>query len=275
MPEEKMPALTPVGHLAVPDWMKGKAGEGVESIRPEDVEIPRIKLIQALSPEATEGGKPGQFWHTIMMTDLGPALEVIPVYVDLRYILWRPRKAGGGILARSWDGMTWEPPQGEFTVSLDNGRTATWRLAPRVAQSGLADWGSSDPSDPQSQPAATRMYNVVVMLPLRPDLSPSVVTFQRSSVKIARRFIAQLKISTAPAYGMRFKMAAEKERNRQNQEYFNFRMSSLGLVEREDDYRRYQAMYERFKSNRFTIKGGEEGLQHEGEEVGSTEETPF
>lgn len=273
--EEKMPSVMPPGIAAVPEWMKGKAGEGVELIRAEDVEIPRIKLIQALSPEATEGASPGAFWHTIMLEHLGPSLEVVPVYVDLRYILWRPRKAGGGILARSWDGATWEPDRGEFTVTLDNGRTAVWRLAPRVAQSGLAEWGSSDPSDPQSPPAATRMYNVVVMLPHRPDLSPAVVTFQRSSVKVARRFIAQLKISSAPSYGMRFRMYAEKERNRQNQEYFNFRMASLGLVEDERSYRAYQQVYQNFKNNRFTIKGGEEGLQHEAEEAGEAQETPF
>ena len=125
----------------LPDFMRGQAGMGTERIRPEDVEIPRIKLLQALNPEVQEGGqKQGTFFHTVAEQNLGSELKLTIVYVDQSFILWRPRKSGGGILARAMDGVHWSPADAEFDVQLDDGKTKVkWRTAPTVAKSGLSE----------------------------------------------------------------------------------------------------------------------------------------
>jgi hypothetical protein len=249
-----------VTQAALPAFMRGKAGQGVEQIRSADVEIPRIQLLQALSPQVQEGFRQGEFFHTVAEESIGNEVDLVIVYVSLSYILWKPRKSGGGILARAQDGIHWIPANQEFKVNLDDGKAVTWRTADTVARSGLAEWGTMNPQDAASPPAATRMYNLVVMIPDHPELSPAVVTLQRSAVRVARKLMGKLKISQAPAYGLRFKMSSVKDHNNVNQEFWNYRFNADGLVEDQKMFAVYEAMYERFKAEGVRIRD-EEGLQ--------------
>jgi hypothetical protein len=238
----------------LPAFMRGKAGQGVETLSSADVEIPRLQLLQALSPQVQTGFRQGEFFHSVAEESLGAQVPLTIVYVSLSYILWRPRKQGGGILARAQDGLHWIPANQEFKVKLDNGKDVAWKTAPTVAASGLGEWGSMDPSDASSGPAATRMYNLVVMMPDFKHLSPAVVTLQRSAVKVARKLMGKLKISQAPVYGMRFVMESVKDKNSVNQEFWNFKFTPDGLVGDEPTFQMYEALYERFKAEGVRIR---------------------
>lgn len=249
---------------AVPEHMRNMAGMGTERVGAGDIETPRIKLIQGLSPEIQtfEDAKPGQFWHTTAQISFGPDVEIVPVYTDIRAILWRPREAGGGILARSDDGVTWNPANTTFEVKLDRrdgGHVVKWTTKPTVAASRLLEWGSMNPTDPNSQPAATKMYNLVVCLPEYPELGPAVVTLQRSGVKVARKFMGQLKLIRAPSFGCRFIMASLLE-NGPSGDFYNYSFRANGFVEDEDEFEAYKQWYETFKAQGLTIQDLE-GLQ--------------
>jgi hypothetical protein len=258
--------------LTTPDFMKKYAGQGTEAISAHDVEVPRVKLLQALSPEVQNGEhRPNTFYHTLAEENLGAEVEVVPVYVDQSFILWRPRKSGGGMLARAADGIHWDPPNATFEVQLDSGKRVTWRTAKTVQQSGLAAWGSEDPETSSSPPAATRMVNVVVMMTKRLDLGPAVVTFQRSAIKVARKFVGKLKISTAPSYGQKFVMSGVRDRNTANQEFFNFSMKMAGFVEDEALFDNLRLIYERFRKMGLSIKDLEQ-LQQDDIPAGAGED---
>ena len=241
----------------IPTFMAKYAGAGLEQISASDLEVPRIKLLQALSPELQESdsARPAHFWHTIAEANLGKSVRIIPVYVDQSFILWRPRKIGGGILARAADGIHWSPDHGEFEVTLDNGKKVKWTLAKTVAGSGLAEWGTMDPTDPNSPPAATRMYNVVVIMPdEQRELSPSVVTLQRSAISVARKFLGKMKISQAPSFGQYYTMESIVDSNPQNQEFFNYKFTMAGFVTDEKEFEQYRQSYEAFKRMGLRIK---------------------
>lgn len=249
-----------------PEFMKGAAGKGTENLSSADVEIPRITLLHSLSREVMDGDeKPGVFYHTILEEAIGNKLRIVPVFVAIRYLLWRPRHEGGGILARADDGVHWDPPNQEFTVKPIKGsnETTIWRTSDTVDKSGLANWGSSQPKDPNSQPAATKMYNIVCMLPDHPELSPCVLTLQRGAVKIAKKFIGKLKMSGAPSYGQIFEMGVFKDENDDGETFFNFNFKKLGYVKDEEAFKSYEDMYEMFASEGVKIQGEEE-LQDEG-----------
>lgn len=245
-----VPAATGQGFMTredqLPEWMRGKAGQGLEQIRPEDVEVPRLKLLQALSPELkqSETMRAGQWMHSITEQGFGNKIRVIPLYADQSYILWRPRKSGGGILARAMDGIHWTPSDGVFNVKLDNGKDVTWKTATTVAKSGLAEWGSTDPSDPNSAPAATRMYNLVVLPIDFMETGPAVVTMQRSSIRVARKLFSQLKLARAPLYGLVFDLSSDDAKNSAAQEFMIPKWTQtgiLGLNEFSDD--RYKELF--------------------------------
>lgn len=235
--------------------MQGDAGMGMENIGREDVDTPRLKLIQALSPEleAYEDLRAGQFFHATSEFSFGEEFVAVPIYMEKMYILWRPRKAGGGILARAGNDGKWSPSSGQFTVRLDNGREVTWRLAKTVGESGLAGWGTMDPEDTQSPPAATEMYNYVLVFPDFPDLMPSIFSFQRSSRKKGRRFNAMLKSMAyerphgKPLFGLKFLFSSIKDRNTAGQEFYNVDVKRAGLVTDPELYAAYKNLHLSFK----------------------------
>lgn len=251
----------------LPAFMRDDADAGKEGIGNQDIEIPRLKLMQGLSPELElfDGLRAGNFFHPAAEEIFDEPFRAVPIFMDQRYILWRPRDAGGGILARADDGVNWSPASGEFTVQLDKkdgGDTVTWRLASTVAKSGLANWGTMNPKDPNSPPAATLMYNYLLAFPDHPDLMPAVLSFQRSSIKAGRRFNTKLKTVRAPIYGTIWEFSSAKDTNSRGQDFYNMDVRSAGLVEDEDQYNFYKGAHESMIKKGLSIKDIE-GLQDE------------
>lgn len=252
---------------AVPDFMKGKAGRGTEHWQAGDYEMPRIKLLQGISPELTDydGLKAGMFWHTIAEMQLGEVLTITPLLFSTRYVLWCPRPPidQGGILARADDGVHWEPPNASFTVKIDRqGNTVTWKTAETVQKSGLAAFGTSNPADPKSPPAATECEVIVVAIEEYPELSPVALMMQRSALPIARRLKGKLKVSQAPMYGTKFKMTAYDD-GAQGQQFKNYRFTADGFVENRERFDAYEKMFENFQAEGVRIRDLE-GAQDEG-----------
>lgn len=259
-----------------PDFMKDQIGLGTESIGAADTEIPRLKLMQKISPELDTFNdlKAGDFFHTLAEISLGREVRVTPIYTDIRYILWRPQDTGGGILARADDGIHWSPPDAQFEVELKKGGPkVTWRTAKTIAQSGLAEWGSGNPSDPNSPPAATRMYNLVVTLPDHPDLPPAVVTLQRASIGVARKLMGKLKITRAPSFGLVFNMKSVEDKNGAGQIFLNYAFTAEGMVQDKEVYDKNFEYYQYFKAQGVNIKDIE-GLQDEPVDNGAAADSP-
>jgi hypothetical protein len=249
---------------AVPDFMKAHIGKGVENLRSSDVAIPLLKLTQATSPQVESfDAKPGLFWHTLLDEEFPKEMRVVCLYTDQRAILWRPRDAGGGILARSDDMLKWSPSNSSFEVMIyKNTKKVVWNTRESIDASRLLEWGSYDPDDPKSPPAGTRMYNMVVALADRPDLPPAVITMQRASIRVARKLFGKFKMSPAPAFGFYLKMSSAVEEG-QGQKFHNFRFTMDGMVKDEAEFNRYLEFHNMFKS--MGVKISEDDLQSESE----------
>lgn len=154
-----------------------------------DVTLPRIKLLQGISPEVTDfdEAKSGCFWHTGADANLGDNMRFVIISRRKKYLLAAPLDDGQGILARSDDAKTWDR-KGSWQVKVDKKTTATWTIDTLdVAKSGLTDWGTFDPEDPKSPPAATLVYEYLVLLPDNPELGPVVISLSRSAIRKAKK----------------------------------------------------------------------------------------
>ena len=263
--------------VALPDFMQEYARLGTERLSASDVEVPRLKLMQALSPELQEFNdiKAGEFFHSIAEIGMGRELRVTPIFVDQRFILWRPRETGGGILARADDGIHWTPANTEFDAKLKSGHQVKWRTAATVESSGLNKWGSSNPDDPNSPPAATRMYNIVVSFPDDPDMPPAVVTLQRAAIRVARKFVGKLKITRAPSFGLIFKMKSVEDTNSVGQKFFNYAFAADGMVEDKDAFQQNLEMYKFFEAQGVNVKDLESAQDDDiADEATATKNTP-
>ena len=98
--------------IAVPSAFIDDAGSGLENIGAEDVTIPRLKILQALSPEVNkhdgkyvDGAASGDIINTVSSTlynDDNP-LVVLPVAYKRLFLEWTPRESGGGLVAQHED----------------------------------------------------------------------------------------------------------------------------------------------------------------------------
>jgi len=221
---------------------------------PAELEMPRLKLLQASSPELTKfsEAKQGEFWHDLIHASFGSTVRICPIYIDKRFILWRPREAGGGILARADDGKHWTPGDAEFTVNLKSGREVKWRTARTVAASGLTKRGSYDPDDPKSPPAATALYSIVCSFPHRQSC-PAVLTLQWAASKAAANLIRKLKVLRAPSFGVIVEVASFNDKSASGV-FYNYAFEVVGPVENKAFYEDNFAQYRFFVEHGLRVK---------------------
>lgn len=184
---------------ALPDYLQDQAqSTGLEGLGKDDFKRPRLVMLQALSPQVKArmpGAIPGEFWHNIANISLGNEFRMVMLKASKRVILWKPEWDGGGILAFSEDGLNWKSgANSSFNVHpVKNApNTVTWKTGRNVPDSRLLDWGSFNPENEGSPPAATLIYEYLVYLVDRPELSPIVLGCYKTSIGNAKAFNTNL-----------------------------------------------------------------------------------
>lgn len=175
---------------ALPDYLRnGSVVNDDDNFDSSDVSIPMVKLLQGLSNECTQfaEAKAGNFWHTGVDMSLGSSFKFVVASRRKKYLLIAPIADGQGVLARSDDAKTWDR-KGSWEVKIDKKNKATWSIdSLDVVQSGLTEWGTSNPDDENSPPAATLVYEYLVLLPEYPEVGPAVISLARSAIKKAKK----------------------------------------------------------------------------------------
>jgi hypothetical protein len=219
----------------VPDFMKAdRPGLGTEGLSATAFSPPRLKMAQALSPELEDMDdlKPGMFFNSALGKVYGSSVRIIPCYLSEAYFLFTPRVPGatGGLLARANDGIHWDPSDMAFEVVINKaGAKAIWKTKNTVMASGLAAWGTSDPSDKNSPPAATYAINCVALCASEVDDGPAVLSFTRSAVKVGKKFAGNLGMSRVPSFGRMFDLTSLKVDGTSGP-YYEPRLKPVGFV---------------------------------------------
>jgi len=206
-----------------PDYLpEALNNSGMGNLDKDDYKTPRIILLQGLSPEleAYPGiAKKDQFWHTGLNINLGPEFVFVPAVANKRVILFRPRSdQGGGIIAFSRDGKNWDTgANSEFKVKLKGKKEPVlWRTGKNVISSRLTEWGSSDPDEANSAPAATIIYEYLAYLPKHPELSPCLISVSKTGLPNGKSFntsLAMLVRSGTPVYAVAVRCFADSMHN--------------------------------------------------------------
>lgn len=81
----------------------GTTRRGSEGVGVEDMSLPRLEIIQDLSPQRKksepqyiDGAEEGMAFNTASNELYGSAVTIIPVFFRKEFLLWKDRKAGGG-----------------------------------------------------------------------------------------------------------------------------------------------------------------------------------
>lgn len=74
------------------------------NITSQDLRLPRIALLQALSPQVQADGeryKPGMFIDTLTQDILTSPVSFVPCFIFKNVIKWKPRAQGGGMIYKT------------------------------------------------------------------------------------------------------------------------------------------------------------------------------
>jgi hypothetical protein len=227
--------LTNPNRTQVPDYLRQYQKAKIGNVDVTDQVIPRIKLIQAISPELQtfNEAKAGTFWHTIGNMSLGDRVMGVPIVIRKSYILWAPRNDDRGILARAMDGIHWDVPNAEFTVKPKGSPSSvTYHTKGSVAESRLDQFGTSIPGDPQSVPAASLTYNMLWYFPEWPEFSPSVVINARSSVKPMQQLLSKIDSKPVAHYCQLYDIGVIQQKGAEGP-FFNYTYTGAGFADQD------------------------------------------
>lgn len=86
-----------------PDWLNPDSFRGSEDVTAKDIILPRIDVLQALSPQIKksnpqyiEGAEQGIIFNTLSGELYDGNITFIPVVFKREFIVWQDREAGGG-----------------------------------------------------------------------------------------------------------------------------------------------------------------------------------
>ena len=229
-----------------------------------DIKPPEVKLLQATSPEVAEqpGARAGEFWLTGQNLCLGPEILGTPIILHKSYVLWNPTKGPDSKvpLAVASDGIHWDVPNQEFEVYFPNNRTPyKWRTKRTVAESGLDKFGSSQPDNPKSTPAASMTYQMLWAFRLpngKPQLG--VITNSRTGIKPMKELFGMIDGKGVDHFFQRFRVCAVRLSVRPGEYFFGYKYFAAGLVDDEAEGDSYKALHERFRKAGFSTSMADE-----------------
>lgn len=190
-------------------------GGGFENQTSEDVVMPFINVLQALSPqlETIPGAKVGTLFNNTT-DDLYPdGLDFVPAITEHCYIEWIPRDAGGGFIARY-----------EITDP------AVLKAKQESTEFGKLSVGDHD---------LVETYNVYCVLCEGPNpVDMFMLSFTSSKIKVYKKYNSRwnrfqvlgpgnIKV-TPPLFGHATRLTTFKDKNKVGQEFYNFTLAPTG-----------------------------------------------
>lgn len=223
----------------LPAYLQGQTFGVEDNFGTEDVYIPRIKLLQGTSDEVQnfDNAKIGMFWHGGADIPLGEELTFVICDRRKKILLSAPIEDGQGVLARADDAKTWDRT-GSWQVKLKGVKQpVTWEITDTdVAKSGLMNWGTSNPGDDDSAPAATLFYDYLVLCLEHLDLGPAVISLARSQIRKAKKELnPKIKMHTdkgRPIQALKFR-AKSVDDSADGQAFKNWSFQMVGFADEE------------------------------------------
>lgn len=227
-------ATVPATAADLPDYMRKDSVRGSEDVTMQDLTIPRIELVQALSPALKEGeagyidgAKQGDFFNSVTRELYGQQVTVCPVLFRKQYLVWRDRKKGGG-----------------FGGAFDTPAEAQERIA---QEAHAEEWEAIE----------TAQQIVLAVNMETGDVSEAVVSMARTKMKVSRQWNSLIRQFGFDRFSRLYELFSVDETNSQNQDYKNLAVRMVAFAPMEV-YKQAEALYNSIASGERVVKVDED-----------------
>jgi len=188
---------------------------GSSDLDADDFIPPRVKIVQAMSDERSEGVDEGNFYNTLTSEDLGPALNFIPIGTFKNRILLvrdERRKEMNKALKIAGIPEISSEVSGLACRSLD---MQTGRGSPGVECSAcpLSQWSGDDGNTP---PLCSETYNVTAIND-QGDLI--ILGFSKSSAKVGKKMFSMIRLASGAPWKSQYEAVTAEQKGEQGRYY--------------------------------------------------------
>lgn len=236
-----------VQDAAVPAFLAGRTGpaRGSETVGMDDLVIPRLELVQALSPcidedsgDYIEGAKQGMLYNNVTRELYGNEVKLVRVSFKKEHIVWKNRKKGGG-----------------FVGAFDSEAEAE---SVRKAQENPEDYQVND----------TANHFCLMVNPNTGRLEEIVVSMAVTKLKVSRQWNSLIRINGGDSFSRVYVLGSFKDQNGAGETYYNYTIRNSGWVS-EEQFLRAESMYNQIQAGGVKINRDTEA--GEGDAPSSTE----
>ena len=205
------------GALAMPDF-GAFAGMGFENQTSQDMAIPFLGVLQALSPQIQEadptyieGAKAGDLINTVTGELIRRPATFVPCYTEHVYVEWVPRDAGGGFVAI-------------------HGYNSEVVVTAKVKAEKFNDLRTPEGNN------LVETFYVYGMLLDGPEATtsttPIVIAFTSTKIKVYKALMTKLRTvkGNPPLFAFRVSISTTDAKNKKNQPYKNFKIVPVGAT---------------------------------------------
>lgn len=235
---------------AVPDYLRGGKGRGMEDAESSDILLPRLLVLQDLSPHVKERRKSpagvdyaaGQIINSLSGEIYEQPVKFIPVKFTKSRMMWGPRSAGKKVLCSSDDSKK---------AKLANGVGHDGKPTADCSTCAYAEFDETQKDPKDRKPKCTLYMNFPGMVPATGQ--PIAASFARGMIGTGKKLVTLAKYGGAAldlfAKVYAFVTFSDK---RPDGEFWNLRVEGAGFVT-EDQYALAEGFLAAMSTKRVTI----------------------
>lgn len=186
-----------------PDWLKEDSARGSEDVTAKDIILPRIDVLQALSPQLKksnaayiEGAEQGIIFNTVTGQLYGSDINFVPVKFQREYIVWQDRELGGGF-------------NGAFPTEAE------------------AEAERRNQESPENFEVVETHVHFVLVVHDDGRVEEAVLSLAKSKRKVSRKLNSLVQMFGSDRFSRVYKLTAVEAEGRKG-EYWNFEVSAVG-----------------------------------------------
>lgn len=183
-----------------------KTGRGNENVGIEDLVIPRLEIVQGLSPALKpgdpgfiEGAKQGDLINSVTNRVYGREVFVVPVHYTKQWLVWKKFSEGGG-----------------FFGAFPNPEEAKAR----------ADEEGGEKNHIEVVDTPTHLCLLVNFNDGR--IEEIMVPMTKTKAKVSRAWNTMVRMAGVDRFGRAYRIGTAMEKNKKNQEYWNYVVAQSG-----------------------------------------------
>ena len=223
-------AADPFAVTAVPDYIKVGAGRGSEEVKASDMVLPRLEIVQALSPikDTNQDAREGMLFNSVTQELLGDHAYFVPVYFRMEFLVWQDQDAGGGF-------------HGSFPTLEQAEEKRTQVLKNDPSLSGITSKGTN-----VIEVVDTPVHYGLIITP-EGEKEQIVISMAKTKSKVSRKWNAMIQIAGGDRFSRVYKISAFTDENKKGQKFKNFVVQPAGFPPKAV-YEECERLYSSFRS---------------------------